>query len=269
MEWVETTGKTVEEAKELALDRLGVDDSDAEFEVLEEPKPGLFGRMRGQARVRARVRPTAPRPKPERRDRKRRPDAARSNGATSAPGGGEPTDEVEAAPSDAGAGPSEVEDQDDASEESAGVADEAAAFLTGLADAFGVPGTVRHTTGADGGAEVHLDGDQLGLLIGPRGQTLQTIQDLTRLVVQRRVPASRQRLRIDIGSYREKRREALARFARQVAQQVAASGEPRALEPMGSADRKVVHDALSDMPGISTLSEGEDPYRRVVVRPAS
>ena len=71
MEWVEVTGKTVEEAKEMALDQLGVDESDAEFEVLEEPKAGLFGLLRSQARVRARVVPTTARPKVERRDRKR------------------------------------------------------------------------------------------------------------------------------------------------------------------------------------------------------
>jgi len=61
MEWVETTGRTLEEAKDAALDQLGVDEQDAEFEVLEEPKSGLFGRLRSEARVRARVRPTRPR----------------------------------------------------------------------------------------------------------------------------------------------------------------------------------------------------------------
>ena len=63
MEWVETTGDTIEEAKSAALDQLGVAEDDAEFEVLEEPKQGLFGRTRGEARVRARVRPTSPRAK--------------------------------------------------------------------------------------------------------------------------------------------------------------------------------------------------------------
>ena len=77
MEWVETTGRTVEDAKEAALDQLGVDESDAEFEVLEEARAGLFGRLRGEARVRARVRPTAPRAKDDRRDRRRR---TRTNG---------------------------------------------------------------------------------------------------------------------------------------------------------------------------------------------
>ena len=66
MEWVQTSGKTIDEAKERALDELGVDDRDAEFEVLEEPRSGLFGLTRGDAKVRARVRPTSPRPKQER-----------------------------------------------------------------------------------------------------------------------------------------------------------------------------------------------------------
>ena len=72
VQWVEVTGRTVEEAKEAALDQLGVDEQDAEFEILEEPKSGLFGRLRAEARVRARVVPTAPRPKVERRERKGR-----------------------------------------------------------------------------------------------------------------------------------------------------------------------------------------------------
>ena len=85
MEWVEVTAKTVEEAKEMALDQLGVDESDAEFEVLEEPKAGLFGLLRTQARVRARVVPTAARPKTERRERKRS-----GGGSGGAGGGGRP-----------------------------------------------------------------------------------------------------------------------------------------------------------------------------------
>jgi hypothetical protein len=85
MEWVETTGKTIAEAKETALDELGVDEQDAEFEVLEEPKLGLFGRLRSEGRIRARVRPTTPRAKDDRRDRRRRSkgnDAKASEAAT-------------------------------------------------------------------------------------------------------------------------------------------------------------------------------------------
>ena len=85
MEWVQTTGKTVDEAKERALDELGVDDRDAEFEVLEEPRSGLFGFTRAEARVRARVKPTAPRPKQE---RGRRRSGSGGGGGRSRSGGG-------------------------------------------------------------------------------------------------------------------------------------------------------------------------------------
>ena len=71
MEWVETTARTIEEAQELALDQLGIGADEAEFEILATPKPGLFGRLRGEARVRARVRPAAVRPKQDRRRGKR------------------------------------------------------------------------------------------------------------------------------------------------------------------------------------------------------
>ena len=86
MEWVETTARTIEEAKDLLLDQLGVDEPETEFEILEEPKPGLFGRTKGQARVRARVRPKTP---PSRDDRRRRPakgkDKAESTNDATAP----------------------------------------------------------------------------------------------------------------------------------------------------------------------------------------
>ena len=93
------------------------------------------------------------------------------------------------------------------------------------------------------------------------------MQDLTRLVAQRNPSDRRSRLRIDIGGYREKRREALMRFTEQVAEQVLASGSPRVLEPMSSADRKVVHDTAAGIEGVQTISEGEDPNRRVVIQP--
>ncbi|MDQ6740418.1 MAG: Jag N-terminal domain-containing protein, partial [Actinomycetota bacterium] len=74
MEWVTTTGRTIEEAKEAALDELGIDASEAEFETLEEPKTGLFGRVRADAKIRARVQPKTPRAKQERRPRKAKSD---------------------------------------------------------------------------------------------------------------------------------------------------------------------------------------------------
>src|SRR5436309_13258573 len=96
MEWVETTGKTLEEAKDAALDQLGVAEDDAEFEVVEDAKLGLFGRVRSEARVRARVRPTAPRPKDDRRDRRRR-DQRKKSSDTNGNGNAEQADTEPAA----------------------------------------------------------------------------------------------------------------------------------------------------------------------------
>ena len=115
-------------------------------------------------------------------------------------------------------------------------------------------------------AEVRLDGGDLGLLIGPRGQTLIAVQDLVRLAAQKRGTDRRGKLRIDIGGYRERRREALARFTEQVADEVRSTGMPRALEPMSSMDRKIVHDTVAELGGLETASEGEDPHRHVVIR---
>ena len=105
-------------------------------------------------------------------------------------------------------------------------------------------------------------------MVGPGGATLLAIQDLTRVASQRRLGDQDTRLRIDIAGYRERRREALSRFAEKVATEVKETGSARMLEPMNSADRKIVHDTLVEFEGVSTRSEGEDPRRRVVVEPA-
>ena len=288
MEWVETTGRTVEEAKELALDQLGVDEVDAEFEVLEEPKLGLFGRLRSEARVRARVRPQAPPPKLERRDRRRgrgrkddgteapaeRPAArdreARNGGnrrpATKQGGARAPRRSEQAQGDDVDERePREraVLTQDQMEEQVAAVR----SFLDGLLDAFGADAEVTVGISDDGAIEAAIDGEDVGLLLGPRGTTLDALQELARRALQQHSEDS-MRLRVDVGGYRERRREALAKFATKVATQVVETGEAASLEPMNAADRKVVHDTVNDIDGVSTSSEGEEPRRRVVISPA-
>jgi spoIIIJ-associated protein len=273
MEWVETTGASVDEAKSIALDRLGVDEQDAEFEILEEPKPGLFGRMRGEARVRARVKPRTPRAKNDRRRRsdrgsEKRQDGRReqsrdggsSNGRSS---GRRPRQEGSTMSNNADENSREPRPAADPAE----VAAQAEKFLVGLAAAFGTSGTASRSIDGDE-IEVNLDGSDLGLLVGPRGSTLQAVQDLTRVVAQRRLGDHDTRLRVDVGGYRAKRKEALGRFVNQVADEVVSSGSARALEPMPASDRKIIHDALTGRTDIATHSEGEEPYRRVVITPA-
>jgi spoIIIJ-associated protein len=349
VEWVETTGKSVEEAKEHALDELGVDDQDAEFEIMEEPKAGLFGLVRKEARVRARVRPTQPRPKVERRRTRRRDGAERGQrngsgaGSTTEPdsdtsGGGDnapdeapqvaksdtnaksvtkkaasgrsrggrskaPAASVAAATKEAGtkeaktkdagtrqAGTRQARTNDDrdpagtagggrskATKENEEPMDEITLdqqvevmedFLDGLVEAFGLDGQVSSENLDDDTVEISIEGGDLGLLIGPKGQTLAAVQELARTVAQRRLAGPHQgRVRLDVSGYRKRRAEALTRFALQVAADVKESGTPKVLEPMSPPDRKVVHDALNDFEGVHTASEGEDSRRRVVVLP--
>lgn len=291
MEWVETTGRSVEEAKDAALDQLGVDEADAEFEVVAEARSGLFGRLRQEARVRARVRPTTPPPKVDRRERRRRGGRDRDKGqdqekAAAASGGGgrgggrssagggssgggssgrraAAAPEPEAAPvSTEGPGPEEPVEPVSVAE----VGEAASEFVRGLVDAFGVDGRTSVAELDVDTIEVRVEGDDLGLLVGPKGATLGAVQEVTRAVTGRAEPGGRNvRVHVDVAGYRARRREALERFTRQVAESVKESGRPAAMEPMNAADRKVVHDTANAVDGVRTTSEGEEPRRRVVL----
>lgn len=275
MEWVETTGRTVEEAKDAALDELGVDEQDAEFEVLEEPKVGLFGRLRSEARVRARVRPTAPRAKDDRRDRKRRKPSERRNGDGAKPDKAERPEKPEKAVVKAEAPKPRREKREHRQEETqvdedvpmTEQAEVARQFLVGLLGELEAPADVAVRPIDDETVEVAVTGDDLGLLIGPKGSTLTALQELTRTVVQRRTGGRNGRLLVDVSGYRQKRREALERFTQQVVASVQETGERKVLEPMHPADRKVVHDTVNGIDGVRTISEGEEPRRRVVILP--
>lgn len=273
MEWVEFTARTLEEAKDLALDRLGVAADDAEFEVLAEPKPGLFGRLRGEARVRARVRPAQARQKVDRRERRPRktdngeaaPKPVKAKVHAGPKPQAKPRQPAEASETPLVTAPRSKEQQDVNARQ---VGDEARKFIDELVAAFAFTGTTELIEDGDD-LEIRVQGDNLGLLVGPRGTTLQAVQDLARVASQRRLGDHDTRLRVDIGGYRQRRKEALDRFASQMAEEVKQSGVARVLEPMSSADRKIVHDALSEVEGIATRSEGDDPYRRVVITPAN
>jgi spoIIIJ-associated protein len=348
VEWVETKASSLEEAKERALDQLGVSEEDAELIVLAEPKTGLFGRVRGEARVRARVRPVEPRPKRTRRQRSpqgtgrdaggtRRArqraevsDAADVSGATGGDGreardAGEPQGVQERAvgqvragstarrrrrrrrrsgPSSAegahlvdGSGggvprpagkepvsarsgvrratrtksPLEAAKEEQAVAEEITLAEQAAVakeFLEGLLDRYGVEATIEVRELDEETVELSAQGDGLGVLVGPKGATVAALQDVTRTVVQKRFPSRTDRILVDVAGYRERRAAALRRFSAEVAAEVLASGTERALEPMSAADRKVVHDTIVTIDGVTSSSRGEEPHRFVVISPA-
>ena len=120
-----------------------------------------------------------------------------------------------------------------------------------------------------GRAVVSIDGgEDLEKLVGPRGNVLEALQELTRLAVQQETGA-RSRLMLDIGGWRADRRQELSDLGKATAEKVLATGERIRLQPMTPFERKVVHDAVATYQGVHSESEGEDPRRRVVVFPQS
>lgn len=294
MEWVEITANTVEAAKEKALEQLGVAEGDAEIQVVQEPKTGLFGRVRQEARVRARVQPSSPRPKRSRGGGKSRNEGQRGQKPRAEGQGGQRSPKPKAEKQQGGrqeggrnadrkaagaaaassvapaGGASRNKEEDEMAdgvtlEEQAAVAKE---FLVGLIEVMDLEATVEIRTLDDETVELAVDGEGLGMLVGPRGTTLAALQDITRTVVQGRYTAKTDRILVDVARYRERRSAALTRFTKEQAELVLSSGEERALEPMSPADRKVIHDAVNEIEGVTTRSEGEDARRHVVLAPA-
>ncbi len=309
MEWVETTGRTIAEALDAALDELGVDEEDVEYEVLEEPKSGFLGRLgSSEGRIRARVKPIS-REKPGERQRRNRRGSSRPRGGGSGNGASGSTGSRQRAGSDASGGSASDSGSSEAAGSSSGrrrrggtgggnggsrgqsgnarqdqkqesnvdtiesdvpIEEQAAAaerFTQGLVDAFDL-GAQAKSVIDDEVVVVDVTGENLGLLVGPKGATLHAIEELVRTVVQRQTDGHGVRIHVDVAGYRAKRRAALADFTTNLAEKVLETGRAQALEPMSASDRKVVHDTAGEIDGISTVSEGEDPRRRVVLRPA-
>ena len=142
----------------------------------------------------------------------------------------------------------------------------AESFTRGLVERFGLPATVSARTEGDDDVMVDVAGKDLGLLIGPRAATVDALQELVRTAVQRRIGGHGARIHVDVAGYRARRQEALAEFARQAAQRALESGRDQVFEPMSPVDRKIVHDIVNEIEGVATVSEGEEPRRRVVIK---
>ena len=138
-------------------------------------------------------------------------------------------------------------------------------FLEGLLDALDVDGDI--TTWVDEvGGHIDLEGADLEPLVGPNGETLDSLQELTRLAVLRQ-SKRRVRLLLDINGFRARQRDQLISIVRTTAEQVIKTREDHEFQPMSPAERKIVHDAVAAIDGVRTESWGEDPNRRVVIRP--
>ncbi len=141
--------------------------------------------------------------------------------------------------------------------------DIAADYLERLLDIVDYDGDIDLDV-ENGRAAVAIVGNNLGALVGGHGETLDALQELTRLAVQQQT-GLRSRLMLDISGHRRERRQELHRLASETASRVVESGEPARLAPMNPFERKVVHDAIAGIDGVTSESEGVEPSRRVVV----
>jgi len=293
MEWVEVRGRTVDEAVSLGLKELGLDSPEsADIEVLQQPQRGFLGFGGQDALVRIKPRPKrrrrhhrtrggagegeaapsgnriqqaqgASRSRGRAQDRRGGREGSRPSGRTRRP---ESQERVKRPPSQEEGSAAVMARPGDEEPPSAGIGEQAdivKEFLVGLLDAFGLEGEV--TTRLDGDI-IYADvtGDQTEALIGPKGAILEAVLELCRIMVHRQSQAGA-RVRLDIGGYGARRREALRIYAARLAAKVLEEGGEVMLEPMNAADRKVVHDAVAEIAGVRSFSEGEDPGRSVVI----
>jgi spoIIIJ-associated protein len=147
--------------------------------------------------------------------------------------------------------------------------DAAAEFLEELLSRMGIDASVEPNL-VDGTMYVDVlaagaSDDDMALLIGRHGQTLEALQELTRHVVMRRT-GMRCRVLVDVEDYRKRQRDRIAARAREIAKRVARTGREEELEPMSPYERKIVHDTVATVPGVESSSRGEEPERRVVIR---
>ncbi|MCH4157470.1 MAG: protein jag [Acidaminococcaceae bacterium] len=264
MSTVEKTGKTVEEALQEALKELNLTQDQVDVEIVDEPKKALLGLIGGR---KAKVRVT---PKAEQ--------AAAAPVAAPAPAA---APEAEVAPAVEKVAPVAAAAKTETQEAPASrlhkdrepreyLVDEnaieaAKAFLNKIFAAMKITvNTEKFINRENGIVTLKLHGDDMGILIGKHGQTLDALQYLTNLVANR-AAGGRMRIVIDVEDYRDRRAETLTRLAKRLAEKVKRTGERCALEPMNPHERKIIHTALQGDPTITTLSEGTDPYRKVVI----
>ena len=149
-------------------------------------------------------------------------------------------------------------------EEKAQLISQAESFLKDVFASMHIEVNISSSFGADNTLNVDLSGEEMGILIGKRGQTLDSLQYLTSLVINKGTEEY-VRIKIDTENYRFRRKETLEKLARNIAFKVKRSRRPVALEPMNPYERRIIHSALQSDRYVTTHSEGEEPYRKVVV----
>lgn len=203
MEWIEFTGKTVDEALTNAMIDLSATTDSLEYEIIEKESSGFLGMFQKPARIKARKRQS-------------------------------------------------IE----------GTAKE---FLDKVFTAMGIDAKTEAAYNKEESIiEINIEGDEMGVLIGKRGQTLDSLQYLVSLVINKD-SENYIKVKLDTENYRARRKETLENLAKNIANKVKRTRKPVSLEPMNPYERRIIHSALQNDKYVETYSEGEEPYRKVVV----
>ena len=248
------SAKTVEEAITEACVQLGLASTDIEHEVIEKGSAGFLGIGAKQAVITAWKKGEEKKaPKKEKKERVEKR---------------EKVEKVEVEKTEAVEEPVVMEEvfekEEKLSEVEPQTIETCEKFLTDVLKTMGMEVTLTSTIDEDGALAINMDGDNMGILIGKRGQTLDSLQYLTNRVANK-MQEGYVRVKLDTENYRQRRKETLENLAKNIAHKVKRNKKAVSLEPMNPYERRIIHSALQGDKYVSTHSEGEEPYRRVVV----
>ncbi len=236
--WVEVEAKTIDDAIQAGLKELELDVTEADINILRQPEGGVFGVGGIKALVRISVRNGY-----KNKTRRYQGKSGRyQKREKETQGGKERRPKIKADPKKQ--------------------LDVSINFLEGIIKSFGLDGKVEGNTEEET-LVVSVSGEQTEALVGEKGNIIRALHELTRTVIQRKTGAGT-RLRLDVAEYAAKRKEALTIYAERLTKQILEDGQEVMLEPMNSVDRKTLHDAVANIDGIKSYSEGREPYRSVV-----
>ena len=250
-------GATLEAAKEDAIAQLNArEDDDIQFEVLEQPSKKLLG-LFGSTPAKVRVFIELPDPKPRNEKAKKPAKKAEKEKKVNKP------EQKVAAPK---------KSEDDSWPEAVAIdklekgskAEVACTYLLSVLEGLGCKDVKLYVAVRENGAKVTIEGEDMGVAIGRKGETLDALQHLTSLSANAG-KGGYFRVFLNIGDYRQKREQTLIALAHKVADQVKRTGRSRSLEPMNPYERRVIHTAIQEISGVISASSGEGANRKVVV----
>ena len=264
-EWIEISAKTVDDAINEGLIRLGTTRDKMDVEVLEKESSGFLGFIgRHDAKIRVRFKEVKPAPVPEKKTiKEEKTDFVKSNVETKPEE--KPVADIQRKPKKKFDEIEKIEPVSADRQEKAKT--DAIKFLTDVFKAMKLEAVVNvEFDVAENELSIDVKAEDMGVLIGKRGQTLDSLQYIVSLAINKD-SNEYVKVKLDSENYRLRRKETLENLAKNIASKVKRTGRQVSLEPMNSFERRIIHSALQGDPDCETFSEGNDPYRKVVVKP--